>query len=666
MNTTELTTKNLLQHMRDDLMKRQPGHRLIARLSALIRATWTESSEHRAEQVVAEWASEAASEAVSKQEDLLIAYDHISLWEFGADWIRQHYTPAEETEALIMLAGIIMRTMGNALEGYQTAVGHFAKEQEMATWTATHDHLTGLGNRRGLLEMLPPALARADRADRLLGIMMVDLNDFKPVNDTYGHEAGDHLLEMIGQRVHDAMRNSDYAARLGGDEFVMVLESLSDTEDLHAAISRIQRAMEMPVLLPNGVQVSVRTSIGVTIYPMDESDPDHLLRHADQAMYTAKEYKNTPNKNGWRLFHEGEDAVKDKRRKANKLMKEGRIVPYYQPVVDLKSGVVVGLEALARIQDRHGVTHAPDAFIESLDAKEHQFLTTIIINQAIFDTLAASEVFKLPLWVSVNMRPDLIAGDGWVESMRIILAGYDMDPSRVTLEVLENERFTDIGVARESLEALRAIGLRIALDDVGNGYSSLMRLKDLPIDEIKLDQGFVRGLVEKPSGLNFVSALRDLAQDMNIDFIAEGVESLEIMDAMAMMGVPKGQGYAIAKPMPASDLAAWFAEWESKMKKRFPAGRTRFGMYAYHTCATKGVRRMIEQRASIINHTIIADAACCPVNIEHLGDKDLTDAHEALHRSISATAESIADGGIPDWTAAEEAESRFNTLLLTG
>ncbi|OFA16849.1 hypothetical protein A4U49_05190 [Acidithiobacillus ferrivorans] len=665
MMITELTTKNLLQHMRDDLIKRQPGHRLIARLNALIHAAWKESSEHRVEQVVADWAAEAASEAIDQQEDLLIAYDHISLWEFGVDWIRQHYTPAEETEALIMLAGIIMRTMGNALEGYQTAVGHFAKEQEKATWTATHDQLTGLGNRRGLLEMLPSALARADRAERLLGIMMVDLNDFKPVNDVYGHEAGDFLLERIGKRVHEVMRNSDYAARLGGDEFVMVLESIGDMEDLHTAISRIRRAMEMPVQLTNGISVAVKTSIGVTIYPFDDNAPDKLLRHADQAMYTAKKYKNTTQKVDWRLFHQGEDTTKDKHRKSNQLVKYGQIIPYYQPVVDLKSGTIVGMEALARIQDTRGVIHAPEAFIESLDVKEHQFLATSIISQALFDTLAASEAFKLPLWISANVSPNLIIATNWVESMQAILAGYDIAPARITLEVQENKSFPDIGAARESLEALRAMGIRIALDDVGNGYSSIMRVKNLPIDEIKLDQDFVRGLMERPSGLNFVSALRDLARDMNIGFIAEGVESLEIMDAMAMLDVPKGQGFAIARPMPAADLAAWFTDWKSKIEKRFPAGRTRFGMYAYHNCATKGMRRMIEQRIPVLNHGTIADVTCCPVDIERLGDKELSEAHAVLHRTIGTTAETIADGGRPDWHAAVEAENRFNALLLT-
>ena len=665
MNTTDLTIKNLLQHMRDDLMNHHPGHRLIARLNALIHAAWKESSEHRVEQAVADWAAEATNEAVSKQEDLLIAYDHICLWEFGVDWIRKHYTPAEENEALIIFAGIIMRTMGNALEGYQTAVGHFAKEQEKATWTATHDHLTGLGNRRGLLEMLPAALARADRADRLLGIMMVDLNDFKPINDVYGHEAGDLLLETIGKRVHEVMRNSDYAARLGGDEFVMVLESIGDMEDLHTAISRIRRAMEMPVQLTNGISVAVKTSIGVTIYPFDDNAPDKLLRHADHAMYTAKEHKNTTQNGSWRLFHEGEDTTKDKHRKTNRLVKYGQIIPYYQPVVDLKNGIVVGLEALARIQDKHGVIHAPESFIESLDVKEHQFLATSIISKALFDTLAVSETFERPLWISANVSPNLIIAANWAESMQAILAGYVMEPARITLEVQENKRFPDISAAREGLEALRTLGIRIALDDVGNGYSSIMRLKDLPIDEIKLDQDFVRGLMERPSGLNFVSALRDLARDMDIGFIAEGVESLEIMDAMAMLDVPKGQGFAIAKPMPAADLAVWHTDWSLKMEKRFPAGRTRFGMYAYHSCATKGMRRMIEQRVPVLNHDTIADVTCCPVNIEHLGDKGLSEAHAALHRTISTTAESIAQGGRPDWHAAVEAENRFNALLLS-
>ncbi|MGC9208145.1 EAL domain-containing protein, partial [Acidithiobacillus sp.] len=280
-------------------------------------------------------------------------------------------------------------------------------------------------------------------------------------------------------------------------------------------------------------------------------------RLADQALYESKAHKSDRERS-WVLFGEERKAP---RTPAQRLLDAGALEVWYQPILDNRARRVVGVEALARLRDGDGKIWSPAEFLPQLQGKDLFELSRQVLQQALID-LSVLDALGLSLWVSVNIDPHSVS-DACVACLREMIVHGAVDPSRITLEILEGSDFLEQQAALEHLLALKAQGIRLALDDVGSAYASLLRMKDLPIDEIKLDQGFVRTLEERPQDLHFVAAIQDLAAGMGVDLVVEGVETEDILDAVTVLGVKFLQGYGIARPMPLAQLQEFLAHQPS-------------------------------------------------------------------------------------------------------
>ena len=426
------------------------------------------------------------------------------------------------------------------------------------TTQATHDALTGLPNRDGLRLVFDQALARAERQERLLAVGFLDLDAFKPVNDTYGHAIGDESLKEMSRRLQEAVRRTDTVARLGGDEFVLLLEGLRSMDEVDQVLARLQVAIAQP-FMSKGKEISLQASLGLTIYPFDEAaDADLLLRHADQAMYAAKARPGRTSEGWVQLYHldlgtitMGDEVLRQDFLQA---LVAGAVMLRYQPLVALTTGRVVGLEALTRWH-REGREISPDQFLPSLGMRERLALGHFVLQTGLRQ-LAQWQETGLDLFLSVNVTPEELDSPGFADTIFDILAAYPgIPPESLVLEVLEIGEILEQEVALGHLQRLRSASVKIALDDVGSAYASLLRLKNLPIDEIKIDQGFIRELPNKPQDLIFVESLINLGLGMNVIITVEGVETEAHIALLREMEVDYLQGYAIARPLEAEAVA---------------------------------------------------------------------------------------------------------------
>ncbi len=463
----------------------------------------------------------------------------------------------------------VTRLLGHALDAFDLR-RRLQQEHHHISWLAEHDPLTGLLNRRGLRVRLQEQLAQADAQGGFVAVGILDFDDFKQINDNHGHSAGDALLRTMAARLVEAVRSSDMVARLGGDEIVLVMQGLVAREDLEPMLERIRECIAEPVTLPPGeTVVQVRASLGLTVYPDDASDPDELLRHADQALYAIKRQPRGSGAQFWRLYQPEVDRDHyNHLRLVRERFNAGGLRVHYQPVVDMASGRVVEVEALARLDDGHARLIGPLDFIHQLGRDGLVAMTVAVMRQAATDALRWQRQSGAELSIAVNIDPLLLASGEALDTVREVAAETGLAPQRMVLELLEHNDFLSFATAQDTLTALRAFGCRIALDDVGSAYSSLLRVKELPIDIIKLDQGFIRGLSDNPQDLRFVQSLAQLARGLGVDFVAEGAETPDIVDALRALRVPQAQGWGIARPMPAPDFEKWLAAWHPRRGPR--------------------------------------------------------------------------------------------------
>jgi diguanylate cyclase (GGDEF)-like protein/PAS domain S-box-containing protein len=446
-----------------------------------------------------------------------------------------------------------------------------AHESELAH-IANYDVLTGVPNRRLLSDRLKVALARARRDRSTLAVCMLDLDGFKDVNDRLGHASGDLLLIEISRRLQGVLREDDTLARLGGDEFVLLFSDVRHRDESHRALTRVLQAIAQPVQLGDS-QAMVSASIGVTLYPQDDSDADALLRHADQAMYVAKQ----AGKNRYHLFDSEQDRlIKDHQAQLERLQQalaQNELVLYYQPKVNLASGKVIGAEALIRWQHpEHGLL-PPSAFLPLLGGTPLEF--------AVGDWVIANVLRQIAQWqeeglggvFSANIGADHLLEPGFVGHLEAALKKYpQVQPHHLELEILETAAIGDMERATKVLRQCRAMGIRFALDDFGTGYSSLSYFRSLAVDMIKIDQSFVRDMLEDPNDLGIVDSVVRLAQAFNRPVIAEGVETLEHGDVLLQLGCHLVQGYGVSRPMPADQFVQWTRHWNetTPWKNRLP------------------------------------------------------------------------------------------------
>jgi diguanylate cyclase (GGDEF)-like protein/PAS domain S-box-containing protein len=427
---------------------------------------------------------------------------------------------------------------------------------------AHYDALTGIPNRVLLADRMNQAIAQTRRAEKLMAVCFLDLDGFKPINDRHGHAMGDRLLVEMAQRMRACLRGGDTVARIGGDEFVLLLLGLDRNEEAYAALDRILAAIASPLIVANEV-TSISASLGVTLFPQDEADADTLLRHADQAMYQAKQ----AGKNRYHLFDPERDRLAHARReqlaRIERALELGEFELFYQPKVNMRLGVVTGAEALLRWRHPVRGVLAPAEFLPLIE--DTDFIVTV------GDWVIATALAQLATWrregielsVSVNIAPRHLLRQDFVSRLAEHLAAHaDVPPDCLELEILESAAIEDIRHVSTVMHECKDLGVHFSLDDFGTGYSSLTYFKRLPTETLKIDQSFVRDMLTDAEDMAIVEGVIGLAGVFRRNVIAEGVETAAHGILLLNLGCEMAQGYGIARPMPAADLPGWVANWQ--------------------------------------------------------------------------------------------------------
>jgi diguanylate cyclase (GGDEF)-like protein len=430
-----------------------------------------------------------------------------------------------------------------------------------------------LPNRLLLADRLHQAISAAKRQGDSLAVVYIDLDGFKAVNDNHGHDVGDQLLKKVSSRMRAALRENDTLARLGGDEFVAVLSDLNSEETCHAILSRMLAAAAKPVQIHQTCEVQVSASLGVSLFPQAEvTEADQLLRQADHAMYQAK----ITGKNRYHFFDKEEDKTLkgryDSLQNIRKALEAREFILLYQPKVNLRLREVVGFEALIRWQHPEAGLLPPSAFLPMV---ENDPLSIDLGDWAIGEALAQMEAwqaFGIALPVSVNISALQLQQQDFVERLQQRLADHpNVKPEQLELEILETSALEDISHASSVMTACQKIGVGFALDDFGTGYSSLNYLKNLPAKQLKIDQSFIRNMLDDAGDLAITQGVIGLASAFRRQVIAEGMETAEHAELLLCLGCEQAQGYAISHPMKADQIPNWLAAWRlSPARSRLP------------------------------------------------------------------------------------------------
>ena len=425
-----------------------------------------------------------------------------------------------------------------------------------------HDALTGLPNRLLVMDRLNVALKRAARGGDMVAVLFCDLDAFKVVNDSVGHEGGDRVLVEVARRFTQALRDSDTVARTGGDEFVVVCEGLSSVEDATAVAAHIRAVVEAPIAFDD-FEASISVSIGiVTVAGFDAgmADPMILLRNADAAMYRAKQ----GGKARWALFDEALISAATHRRELEPELRRAlelrEFVLHYQPVYDLQDERIVGVESLLRWDSPTRGLLPPDEFIALAEE------TGLIVPIGIWVLQESCEQLRRwdgelgwPGWISVNLSARQLAAPGLASAVHDILLASDLAPALLRLELTETALLRAGHSAAVELAAVRELGVHIGMDDFGTGYATLTNLQQLPIDFLKIDRSFVitlkHGAEARDHGNAIVAAISQIGQTLDLETIAEGIETEEQAELLREFGCPFGQGFQFARPAPSHEIA---------------------------------------------------------------------------------------------------------------
>jgi diguanylate cyclase (GGDEF)-like protein len=458
--------------------------------------------------------------------------------------------------------------LGRSLESSVTLLsGSIIAREELQTRlanAATHDALTGIGNRPAAITAIHAALNRGARAGTITALLYVDLNEFKSVNDSHGHEAGDEVLRQVASRLSAGLRIGDAVARLGGDEFVVVAEGLADAGDAIELAERLIEAIGQPIDL-GAFEVTVGAAIGIAVALDGPEDALRLLGRADAAMYLAKHHERSAIE----VFDADLRREQREREEIGSALAAALADPaggglqlHYQPVLDATSGVMVGAEALIRWDwAGHGLL-APDQFIpiaerSALIIKLDRWVLAEAARQLVAWSTVA-ELAEVPVAVNISGR-HLLSGQ-LPDHVRAVLDDTGLDPHRLSVEVTETVLLTDLPSAAAELDAVRLMGVRVALDDFGTGYTSLAHLQQLPIDTIKIDRSFI-GQLNMRQGSSLVRMVTELGHAIDVDIVAEGVESTDELRELQAMGADQLQGFLLCRPLDPTAFSAWAHDW---------------------------------------------------------------------------------------------------------
>ncbi|HYA44230.1 MAG TPA: EAL domain-containing protein, partial [Acidimicrobiales bacterium] len=425
-----------------------------------------------------------------------------------------------------------------------------ALEEELKR-QAFHDALTGLANRALFRDRVEHALTRTARSLSSLAVLFLDLDDFKLVNDSLGHAAGDELLVAVASRLATALRTGDTAARFGGDEFAILLEEIAEPEEACKAAARILDELRPPMMIGDRA-VSMRASIGIAYSKVGLEEPAELLQAADVAMYAAK----ARGKNGYEVYHpELRMAATDRLEKTAELQRaveEGQFVLFYQPILSLDGNGAIGLEALIRWQHPERGLILPMEFIPL--AEETGLIITIgrwVLSEACRTARRWQNEYDLGdrLKVSVNISARHFQHQGLVEDVSKTLASSHLKPQCLILEITESVLVRDAETVIARMQQLKELGVSFAVDDFGTGYSSLSYLRRFPIDILKVDKSFVDDVGDSPKASALAEAILQLGRSLNLDTVAEGIERAGQAEGLRALGCRYGQGFLFARPM---------------------------------------------------------------------------------------------------------------------
>jgi len=424
---------------------------------------------------------------------------------------------------------------------------------------ALHDALTGLPNRVLLHDRLAQAILTAQRANGSLALLMMDLDRFKEVNDTFGHHWGDELLRQVAARLQGTLRATDTVARLGGDEFAVVLPSAGDAAEASRAARKLQQALEIPFIV-EGQALDARASVGIALCPEHGEDPDTLLRHADVAMYVAKRAGG-----GFSVYTSEQDYHSPGRLslvgELRRAIEDDELVLYYQPKVNVRDGSLVGVEALVRWDHPlHGLM-LPDDFVPLAEQSGLiEPLSRWVLNTALRQLRDWSDLgLQVPVAVNLSMRnlhdPQL------PDSIAEMLELCNVDPTLLRVEITESVLMTDPVRAMEVLSRLRSLGVQIAIDDFGTGHSSLAYLKRLLVDELKVDKSFIKDIAQDEHDAAIVRSAIQLGHNLGLTVLAEGVEDGPTLTVLSHLQCDQAQGYFLSRPLTADALPRWWRDW---------------------------------------------------------------------------------------------------------
>ena len=448
------------------------------------------------------------------------------------------------------------------IQGVMLDITERKEAEEQVAFLAYHDSLTALPNKAMFDELLELSLARARRHDLGVAVLYVDVDNFKLVNDSLGHEAGDALIVQLAERLKEATRETDLVARQGGDEFLLLLADMERTSPVAAGdgalivaesvANRVQQALVEPFDV-DGTELYVTASIGISVFPIDAQDGQTMMKNADTAMFRSK--KAGP---GGYVMHEADDAdaltklsLSTRLRKA---VEQKAWMLHYQPLVDLRTGSMFGVEALIRWPEPNGGLVPPGEFIP---LAEEMGLIEAIGDWVVEEIARQDEAWRnegLELEIGFNLSPRQLWQDDLVDRIVSTVTSSGMDARNLTVEITESTAMTDPERTLAILNALHERGVRLAIDDFGTGYSSLARLRHMSVDVLKIDRMFVREVHSDPQSASMVSAIIALASNLGMDALAEGIETEDEWRFLAERGCPFGQGYYFSRPVPAGEV----------------------------------------------------------------------------------------------------------------
>jgi diguanylate cyclase (GGDEF)-like protein/PAS domain S-box-containing protein len=429
------------------------------------------------------------------------------------------------------------------------------KATDQLRWTSEHDGLTDLPNRRSFQAHLQASTLRAMESGGSVGLLLIDLDHFKHVNDTLGHAAGDHLLRTFGQRLKNSVRGSDFVARLGGDEFAVIMERINAHDDILRAGESILDRLQDPITF-EGRMISAGASIGGAAFPSDANSAHELFKSADTALYALK----GSGRGGTRMFHnymrEEAQKVASQLSLARVAICEKSVVPHYQQKVNLRTGRICGFEALLRWHHPGRGMQMPDTVAEAF--KDYELASKIghLMQSKVFSDIRAWERSGVRFGtVSINASPAEFLRDDYGEKLLRRLEEYQVPGSQVEIEVTEHV-FLDRGAqyVRRALHVLKEAGVSLSLDDFGTGYSSLSHLRDFPVDIVKIDRSFIAKMVDEPEIASIVSAVIDLAKSLSLEVVAEGIETVQQRDHLRAKNCSLGQGYLFGRAVVADEV----------------------------------------------------------------------------------------------------------------